>query len=213
MAAGDTDVKICSHALILLGEAEITSFTDGTVRAGICEALYPETRDITLSMYKWAFSFKKADLQESATAPVNEYDNAFPMPSDSLTGVPRAVFNSSSTGISPITTGWKMQGNNLITNQTVITIDYQFTPLEAEMPTYFIQLLKYMMAMHLAEPITDQITKAQHWERVAIGNPAEGGRGGFFRQAASIDGQGTPTQFIADYPLIDSRLSLSDTFT
>lgn len=212
MAAGDTDVKICSHALILLGEAEIVSFTDGTVRAGICQALYPQVRDMALAMYRWAFALKKVQLQESIGDPVNEFTNSFPMPSDSLTGVPVAVFNSTGVGISPITAGWEILGDDLITEQTTIVIDYQFIPLEAEMPTYFIQLLKYFMAWHLAEPITDQITKAQHWERIAIGNPAEGGRGGFFRQAATIDGQGTPTEFISDYPLIDARQSLNNTF-
>jgi len=212
MAAGDTDVKICSHALIMLGEGEITSFTDGTTRAGICEALYPQIRDVTLAMYRWAFAQKKVQLQESVGDPVNEFDNSFPMPSDSLTGVPIAVFNSTGTGITSITAGWEILGSDLVTNQTTIVIDYMFIPLEAEMPTYFIQLLKYFMAMHLAEPITDQITKAQHWERIAIGNPAEGGRGGFFRQAATIDGQGTPTEFINNYPLIDARLTLANTF-
>jgi len=208
MAAGDTDVKICSHALILLGESEISSFAEGTTRAGICEALYPEIRSITLAMYKWSFSLKKVELFESVGDPVNEWQNSFPMPSDSLTGVPKAVFNSTATGIAPVATGWDVIGDDLVTDFATVVIDYQFIPLEAEMPAYFIQLLKYMVAMHMAEPITDQITKAQHWERIAIGNPAEGGRGGFFRQAASIDGQGQPSAFIADYPLTDARLSL-----
>ena len=36
--------------------------------------------------------------------------------------------------------------------------------------------------------MTDQITKAQHWERIAIGNPSEGGRGGYFdRQRSRTD--------------------------
>jgi hypothetical protein len=208
MAAGDTDVKICSHALILLGESEISSFADGTTRAGICEALYPEIRSITLAMYPWSFSLKKVQLFESVGDPVNEWNNSFPMPSDSLTGVPRALFNSTGKGGSPVVSGWEILGSDVVTDFATVVIDYQFIPLEARMPAYFIQLLKYMVAMHMAEPITDQITKAQHWERIAIGNPVEGGRGGFFRQAASIDGQGRPTSFIADYPLVDARLSL-----
>lgn len=213
MAAGDTDVKICSDAMIMLGVAEIASFDDGSTRGGIAETLYPDIRDQVLSMYRWSFSMKKVQLQESASAPVNEWDNAFPMPSDSLTGVPVAVFRSTSSGVSPINTGWEMLGTDIVTNETTIVIDYQFRPLEASMPTYFVNLLKAVMAMYMAEPLTDQTTKAAHWERIAFGNPAEGGRGGLFRQAAATDGMGTPTSFIADYPLIDTRLTLSDTFT
>ena len=209
MATNDTDVTICSAALQLLGENTISSFADGTVQAGICEQLYPDTRDMLLTMYPWSFSLKKIDLQQSSTDPVNEWTYAYPMPADSLTLVPRAVFNSSETGAMPITSGWEILNGELLTNQSIITIDYQARPLEAEMPSYFVQLLKYAMAFHLAEPVTDQVTKSQNWERIAFGNPIDGGRGGYFRQAASIDGAGHGTMFIGDYPLIDTRLSLA----
>lgn len=209
MATNDTDITICSSALTYLGENTISSFSDGTTQAGICEALYPDVRDMVLSLYPWSFSIKKVDLQQSATSPVNEWTYAYPMPSDSMTMVPRAVFNSSAVGAAVLTEGWEVYGGEIFTNQAAITIDYQAVPLEAEMPAYFIQLLKYAMAMHLAEPITDQMSKAQHWERVAFGNPSEGGRGGFFRQAASADGMGTGTSFISDFPIVDTRLTLS----
>ena len=183
MAAGDTDVKIASDAMILLGVAEIASFGDGSTRGGIAENLYPFVRDQLLSMYRWSFSMKKQQLA-----------------------------NSTSTGVASINSGWEMLGADIVTDQTVVVIDYQFTPLEAQMPTYFVNLLKTACAMYFAEPMTDQISKAMHWERVAFGNPAEGGRGGLFRQAAGTDGMGTPTSFINDFPLIDTRLTLSDTF-
>lgn len=212
MAAGDTDVKIASDAMILLGVAEIASFGDGSTRGGIAENLYPFVRDQLLSMYRWSFSMKKQQLARGATAPINEFQFAYPMPSDAVTGVPVAVFNSTSTGVASINSGWEMLGADIVTDQTVVVIDYQFTPLEAQMPTYFVNLLKTACAMYFAEPMTDQISKAMHWERVAFGNPAEGGRGGLFRQAAGTDGMGTPTSFINDFPLIDTRLTLSDTF-
>lgn len=209
MATGDTDVKICSDAMRLLGVDEISSFDDGTVRGGIAENLYPLVRDQVLGMYPWSFSTKKIQLEKSATAPINEYDHAYPMPSDSLTGVPRALYNSTSSGSQAQTTGWDVLGGEVITNYDTVVIDYQARPLEAEMPTYFVQLLKCASAMYFAEPMTDQITKSNHWERIAFGNPSEGGRGGLFRQAAATDGLGQPTSFIADYPLIDTRMSLS----
>lgn len=205
MAAGDTDVKICSHALLLLGENEISSFSEGTTQAGICGALYPQLRDQILGMYPWSFTLKKVQLAESASAPVNEWQNAFPMPSDSLTAVPRALFNTTGTGSNPVNYGWEMLGNDILTDFETVIIDYQFRPLEAEMPTYFVQLLKYVVAAHLAEPITDQVTKAQHWLQVSFGLPMEGGRGGAFRQAASTDGAGEPSQVIIEFPLTDVR--------
>jgi len=207
MAAGDTDVKIASDAMILLGVAEIASFSDGSTRGGIAENLYPFVRDMLLGMYRWSWSMKKVALQQSVTAPANEWTYAYPMPSDSLTGVPVAMFNSTTVGVHPLNSGWDILGADLVTDMTPVVIDYQFRPTEAQMPTYFIQLLKTATAMYFAEPMTDQITKAQHWERVAFGNPAEGGRGGLFRQAAATDSLGSPSQVIADYPLITARLT------
>jgi hypothetical protein len=37
MATNDTDVTICSSALNYLGENTISSFSDGTTQAGICQ--------------------------------------------------------------------------------------------------------------------------------------------------------------------------------
>ena len=152
---------------------------------------------------------KKVALAQSTTDPVNEWDHAYPMPSDSLSGTPRALFNSTSSGVSPLNTGWEVYQGSVLTNEDTVVIDYQFQTTEADMPSYFVLLLKYVVAMHLAEPITDQLTKAAHWERVAFGNPGEGGRGGQFRQAAAADGMGQPNAFIADFPLIDARQTLS----
>jgi hypothetical protein len=73
------------------------------------------------------------------------------------------------------------------------------------MPTYFVQLLKYLIAWHMALPITDQVEKAQYWQSVAVGSPAENGRGGYMRTAMNIDGQGQPVQTIEDYSLIAVR--------
>jgi hypothetical protein len=40
MAAGDTDLSICSDALILMGASPLSSFTEGTDAAQACSRLY-----------------------------------------------------------------------------------------------------------------------------------------------------------------------------
>jgi hypothetical protein len=94
---------------------------------------------------------------------------------------------------------------NVLTNYSTVYIDYQFRPSEDVMPTYFAQLMKYYLAWHFAEPVTDQITKAQYYQFLATGNPGENFRGGMFRQAMQIDGASRPTQAFIDYPLISAR--------
>jgi hypothetical protein len=54
MAAGDTSLSICSDALILLGAAPISSFTEGSDGAQACDRLYPDLRDNIIANYMWS---------------------------------------------------------------------------------------------------------------------------------------------------------------
>ena len=73
------------------------------------------------------------------------------------------------------------------------------------MPSYFVTLLAYQLAWHLAETITDQTGKVELWRGIALGTPGEGMRGGYFRQAVSIDSAGQTPGVISDYMLTELR--------
>ena len=79
MASGDTDVSICSQALLLLGANEITSFSDGTAPSAICSKLYPRVKSQTLGMYPWSFTLKKTQLGQLASTPTNVYSKEYQM--------------------------------------------------------------------------------------------------------------------------------------
>lgn len=203
MAAGDTSLLICSDALLMLGAKPISSFDEGTDEASVANRLYSDIRDQALLMYPWSFSFKKTSIARLITTPTNEYKYQYQLPGDRLTS-PRAIYDSSATGMPP-RKEYRIIGDKLLTDYETVYIDYQYAVPEYEMPSYFVQLLKYMMAWHLALPITDQTEKSQYWQSVAIGSPAENGRGGYLRQAMNIDGAGNPTNAINDFSLISVR--------
>lgn len=203
MAAGDTGVSICSDALLLIGAKAISSFNDGTDESSVCDRLYPDIRDSTLSMYPWSFSMKKVQLAQLITTPTTVWRYEYQLPGDKLSN-PRAVYNSANSG-SPVQKDWEIQGDKLLTNLTSVYIDYQFSVPEYALPQYFVQLLKYMVAWHIAETITEQQDKSAKWQRVATGDISENGRGGYFRTAAQIDGQNNPVRIIEDYSLIAVR--------
>jgi hypothetical protein len=205
MASGDTDVSICSQALLLLGANEITSFSDGTAPSAICNKLYPRVKSQTLGMYPWSFTLKKTQLGQLTSTPTNVYSKEYQLPTDMFLGVPRAVYASLSTGNLPKITDYEIQGDKLLTNETTIVIDYQQLVAESAMPSYFVQMMIYQMAWHLAEPVTDQTTKSDYWKTVALGTPSENMRGGYFRQAINIDGAGQSKTVIADYLLTEVR--------
>ena len=203
MAAGDTGVSICSDALLMLGAKSITSFNDGTDAASVCDRLYPDIRDSVLTTYPWTFNTKKVQLSRLITTPNSVWRYEYQLPGDRL-GTVRAAYPSAAQNAYP-TKDWEIQGDNLLTNLTSVFIDYQFSVPEYAMPQYFVQLMKYMVAWHIAETITEQQDKSAKWQRVATGDVSENGRGGYFRTAAQIDGQNNPVRIIEDYSLIAVR--------
>jgi len=204
MAAGDTSLSICSDALIILGAQPISSFTEGSDAAQACDRLYPDLRDSLLSRYPWSWSYKKVQLARLATSPVTEWNYAYQLPGDIISGV-RALFNTADTFGMPLRYGWELYGDQVYTNEENVYIDYQATVSESKMPYYFVHLLRTAMAGELGMIITDQISKADYYRSLAFGTPGENGRGGLFREAMNIDSRGQPSHVIEDYSLIDVR--------
>lgn len=204
MAAGDTSLSICSDALIMLGAQPISSFTEGSDAAQACDRLYPDLRDSLLSRYPWSWSYQKVQLARLATAPIFEWDYAYQLPGDMLSGV-RALFNTADTFGMPLRYGWEIYGDQVYTNEETVYIDYQSSVNESKMPYYFVHLLRHAMAGELGMVITDQISKADYFRSLAFGTPGENGRGGLFREAMNIDSRGQLPQVIEDYSLIDVR--------
>lgn len=209
MALGDTDITVCNRALVFLGNDTINSFQDGTPASEVCKIIYPDVKRSTMGMYRWSFTVAKGQLTRDANTPQNEWTYQYLMPNDMLIGVPEAVRTSSNPG-TPIFKEWEIgQATGkyavLMTNATEIHIDYQRELDEANLPSYFIQLLAYQTAWHIAEAITDQTQKAEYWRQVALGTAAEGLRGGYFRQACAIDSGGQTPSVVGDYLLTEVR--------
>jgi len=204
MAVGDTDLSICSDALILLGASPISSFTEGSDAAQACDRLYPDLRDTMLSTYVWSWTLKKSQIARLSADPINEWEYAYQLPGDMLSGV-LAVFETSGTNERSRRYGWEVYGDQLYTNMETAFIDYQATISETKMPNYFVRLLRTALAGELAIVVTDQAAKADYFRAQAFGSPGENGRGGLMREAMNIDARGQSTQIVEDYSLIEVR--------
>ena len=189
MAAGDSSVGICNKALLLLGAEPITSFSDGSAAGAACSTIYNEISLTTQGMYHWSFTLKKANLSRGTLTPNSEWTYEYNLPSDMLNGVPRAVRTSS------------LAGANLYKNWEIGQSQNGSTVLFTEAADIFIDYQKAVAA----EVITDQTTKTDYWRAVALGTPGDNQRGGFFRQACSIDSSGQTPTVISDYLLVDVR--------
>lgn len=203
MASGDTKLSICSDALIMLGAAPLSSFADGTDEAQIADRLYDDLLNTLLMQYPYSWSIKKVQLSRLVDDPINEWKYKYQLPGDIL-GNPKAVFESSAIGSPPLN-NFEIYSAGLYTNYEQVWIDYQFSPQPSAFPPYFVRLLRTALAAEFAEPITDQITKADYFFKMAYGSPSENMRGGLTRVAMNIDGVDRPQQSINDFPLTDIR--------
>ena len=77
-----TEVSICSNALRRLGDDPITSLTDDTERARLCNSFYTDTRDAVLRLHPWNFAITRASLAKLATAPGYGFANKFSLPTN-----------------------------------------------------------------------------------------------------------------------------------
>ena len=77
-----TEVSICSNALRRLGDDPITSLTDDTERARLCNAFYQDSRDLVLRSHPWNFAITRASLAQLSDTPAYGYNYMYALPTD-----------------------------------------------------------------------------------------------------------------------------------
>lgn len=146
-----TEVSICSNALRKLGDASITSLTEDSKRAILCNALYAETRDAVLRAYPWNFAIARQALALNSTAPAFEFGSNFTLPTDPYCLRALKMYGSDQE--------WKVEGRKLLTNDTAVNLVYIARITDtAEFDTLFIQTLEARLAAEMAYAITGNNT-------------------------------------------------------
>lgn len=149
------DVALCSRALIRIGAAPITSFTDGTAQSEIAGALFASVRDALISAYGWSFATGQAALTPLVTPPIADYSNAFQLPNDFL----RAL--SAGNGSRGRGLHYRIARGALHANATDVILTYIFRPAEEEFPPYFDQVLITRLAAEFCIPVTENTARAE----------------------------------------------------
>jgi len=203
-----TNIDICAQALSLLRAAPISSFDDGSNEADICQTHYSDFAEDILTRYPWSFATKKAQLNQDATAPTNEYRYAHIIPGEALRIW--AVFSSDGVGAKPIN-DYDIQtidgGRRVFSNFPELWADYTVYTDEANWPPYFKHFAVHAFAALIAMPVTDQADLADRMQTLAWGARNENEQGGKFGVAKLIDAQQKPGEMILNSPLIEARFS------
>lgn len=184
------DVALCSRALIRLGAAPITSFTDGTAESDVAGALFAPARDALLSAYPWTFAMGQVGLTKLVTPPVADYAAAFQLPNDYL----RAI--SAGNGGRGRGLHYRIARGALHADAEDVTLTYIFRPEEEEFPPYFDSVLIARLAAEFCIPLTENTSRAEALYRVAETE---------FARARQIDAQQDSPGRIENFTLIDVR--------
>jgi hypothetical protein len=152
---------ICNSALRKIGAKEITSLSEDTKAAKLCNAQYSISRDFLFSIYAWNFAIKRATLTADVTAPAWGYANRFALPNDFIRLLE----------IRPKYAKYQIENGYILSN--VDEMDVRYVYQNTTTTTYskeFDEALAYHLASELAyaliqsnELATQMFSKSEFW--------------------------------------------------
>lgn len=144
----NTDIDVCSRALILIGAEPITSFTDGTSEALVAANMYEDIARSALVNTRWRFATNQAVLNRLSAAPTGRYDAAYQLPTGWL------MTHVATVNDYPIE--YQTYGNKLYCNEgpsAEVILDYTYRADEIDWPSYFTIAVEYELASVFAASI------------------------------------------------------------
>lgn len=150
--ASAVEILIANQALVLLGAARITDFTDGSVNGNTIDVMYEPTKEALLTEYPWKFAIKRVALTADATAPIFGRARRFALPADYLSPLapyPEDNFEE---------LDWIIESGFIITDDSSpLNFRYIYGVTDA---TLFDPLFKKALAARLALEMCEQITQS-----------------------------------------------------
>lgn len=180
-----SDIDIASNALIRIGAAPISSFTEGGASGQAAANLYEPTVRALLTEHRWRFASGKRTLAQLVAAPLNEYQYAYQLPADLL--LIYRVYPS---------TDYKIYEGKLYTNASRVEIDYLFQPVESQFPAYFQLAVEYKLASEFALIVTSNRSLAETYEFKAQEQ---------MKKARFADSQGQPQNSVESIDYLSVR--------
>ena len=175
---------IVSQALVLIGEAPISSFSEGTAGL-VASQLYEVTFDGLLTSHRWRFAVGKSQFNRLTDTPLNSWRYAYQLPSQLLMLV-NVKHNPP----------YEIYEDKLYTDIHKVEADYVYRPDEGSLPQYFVESLAARLAETFAIPITNNQTMREAMRELAERR---------FQEAIFKDSQGRPPVAIQHRPFVDVR--------
>lgn len=145
-----SSVDICNMALARLRASRITSLTDNTVEAKLCNILFDEIARDVMSEGEWTSTIVRATLARTVNTPAFEYTYEFQLPTS-----PEVLRVLSINDYTPGSIDYRIEGDKLLANVSTMKIKYSGVITNTE--AYDANLKKAItsrLTAELAYPIT-----------------------------------------------------------
>lgn len=152
MAGSTSAIQMSSNALILLGHPPIASFDEPGAGPQAAGNLYEQSYLNLLTIHRWRFATKKAQLARLSAAPLNGFTYQFQLPSDLLYLIKK------DSGFD-----YEIYGDKLHSNNTSEEIDYLYRVNEDALPPYFAKAFEFFMAAQMAIPVVGNTSRADYY--------------------------------------------------
>ena len=149
-----SSVDLCNSALNMIGASNITSFTEDSKAARLCNQRYDFIRDKVFRSHNWNCLLTRVVLTPDATAPSFEFANQFTLPTDPFCLRPMNLDVSSIV--------YNVEGRKILTDESTINLIYVARVLDVN--TYDVALMETIsiaLAADFAYPLTNSVSLGQ----------------------------------------------------
>lgn len=184
-----SEVEICNVALSRLGASRITSLTEGTSEAKLCNTVFDDVVEEVMNEGAWTTLIRRADLNRLTVAPEFEYSYQFQLPTDPK--ILRII--STNDDYSP----YSIEGDKLLTDNSSVKIKYiaRITDTNEFGPNLQRAVLSRLTA-ELCYPITGSKDMSEQLYNKYLSD---------LSSALSADGQQGSVQILKDVPSVTVR--------
>ena len=154
-------LDMCNSALNLLGASTISSLTEDTKNARLCNQRFEPIRDRVFRSHNWNCLIKRVQLAQDSTAPVVEYSYAYTLPTDCLRVL--KIHNGSTDSIKSAL-DYKIEGRKVVTDETTIYLVYIALITDPnEFDSYLREAISHHLAADICYAITNNSTLANNY--------------------------------------------------
>tara|TARA_Y100000114_G_scaffold121703_1_gene116944 strand:+ start:56 stop:634 length:579 start_codon:yes stop_codon:yes gene_type:complete len=158
-------VDICNSALNLLGASTISSLTEDSKNARLCNQRYEPIRNRMFRSHAWNCLTKRVQLAKDSTAPVVEFANQYTLPTDCLRVL---KVHTGTTDSIKDQIDYVVEGRKIKTDEGTIFLIYIATITDPnQYDTYLTEALAAAIAADLAYAITNNATLANNYQSLA----------------------------------------------